>query len=178
MGFFSDVCIVIMENFIPFIIGIAFFVYKTWVNFQAEQNKAKKRNPSAPVAPSPVKQKSNSVYPPSSRQVSTKTPEPFLIEETFDPNNPYEPKYKHLYQREKSASKTSVEKRTKEDRPAQRISIEGYNPEQVSDEVKHNRTIHQKHNHNKKVQEEEASEYHFDMRDAIIKEAILNRPQF
>lgn len=166
-----------MENFIPFIIGIAFFLYKTWVNFQAEQNKAKKRNPSVP--PVQETRKPQAVDKPT-KPVTSKNPDPFLIEEISDPNNPYEPKYKHLYQREKPVPKTIVEKNIKEPTQEQNLYIEGYNPENVAEEVRRNRSIHQKHNHNKKlqVQEDDDGSYHFDMKDAIIKEAILNRPNY
>ena len=171
-----------MENFIPFIIGIAFFVYKTWVNFQAEQDKAKKRTPSTPRVPQASEKKSTSpVQPSSSKQVGGKKPEPFLLEETIDPNNPYEPKYKHLYQKEKSSYKGAAEKKVTEEKQEQNLYNEGYNPEKISDEVKHNRTIHQQHNHNKKLHTQDEPEeaiYHFDMKDAIIKEAILNRPNY
>jgi len=164
-----------MENFIPFLIGIALFIYKTWTNYQKEQEKSRKRNPAKP----PVAKGQNL---PDVRYNKTpasgKKPDPFLLEETLDTNNPYEPRYKHLYQKEAVPEKYQEEKSrefaSKELRPYQ----EGRNPEQVSEEVQTNRKIHQPHKHKKVELHEEEAAFKFDIRDAVIKEAILNRPKF
>jgi hypothetical protein len=62
--------------------------------------------------------------------------------------------------------------------PLQRESL-SRNPEVPAEEVLKNRRIHKSHNHGNlpKAQKEEPP-VQFDMRDAIVKEAILRRPEY
>jgi len=164
-----------MENFIPFLIGIAFYVYKTWANFQKEQDKARKRNPGKR---DPLTSKRPSVPASSTPPVTKKKIEPFLLEEIVNPNNPYEPKYKHLYQKENVKEKISREAKVELVRMEHTTFSEMKSQEELSAETKTNRQVHQLHQHGKTQHQEEEVPYTFDIRDAIIKEAILNRPQF
>ena len=55
------------------------------------------------------------------------------------------------------------------------------NPERPVEEVLRSRSIHQQHQHKLELyQEDEESHPYadFDFKDAIVKEAILNRPQY
>lgn len=177
-----------MKEYIPFLIAIAIAAARMYSNFQKEQEKARKRNPSLPggegapgqPVPPPPARKSPPVPPkPAPPLPKPKMkPEPVLIKETTDPRRPYEPVYTREY-REPVYEKPVVEKYT----PEKRVTphrVELSNPEDISEETSLNRTIHQPHKHRFELltHDDEESAYEFDMRDAVIKEAILNRPQY
>ncbi|WP_207531695.1 hypothetical protein [Desertivirga arenae] len=163
-----------MENFIPFLIGIALFIYKVWSNFSKEQEKARKRNP----AKSGTSEKRSVDSKRRQAAAPANVPQPFLIEEVTDTNNPYEPKYKHLYQREKRNSKEYEPKVNELSNKEMQIAREGYNPEIPAEEIKANRKIHRTHKHGEVSIPEVENPVEFDMRSAVIAEAILNRPKF
>lgn len=165
-----------MENLLPFLLLAAGFIYKIYSNFQEEQKKAQKRNPSQPVAKEPE---------PAERPINRKeeSPErrlpPVLKEDGFDPKHPYEPEYKPIYSGEPVVKKYRAENRYETIRPEVVTTQEYYNPERPAPEVVKSRKIHEPHKHQftPYVEIEERSEYaNFDLRDAIIKSAILNRP--
>lgn len=166
-----------MENLLPFLLLAAGFIYKIYSNFQEEQKKAQKRNPSQPVAKEPE---------PAERPINRKegpSPErrlpPVLNEEVFDPEHPYEPGYKPSYPREPVVERYRAEKKYEDISPEVVATKEYYNPERPAAEVVKSRKIHERHKHRftPYVEIEERSEYaNFDLRDAIIKSAILNRP--
>ncbi|WP_207421264.1 hypothetical protein [Desertivirga brevis] len=167
-----------MENFIPFLIGIALFIYKIWSNFTKEQEKARKRSPGRPVSseakPADHKRGMNTSIP-----TPTKTPQPFLLEEMPNSNDQHEPKYKHIYERERRSGKEHQGKAYESGNHEILLSKEGYNPEEVADEIKTSRKIHKAPKHRQVViQEEEEVPVEFDMKSAVIAEAILNRPKF
>ena len=160
-----------MEQFLPLIIGLALFVYKTYSNYKTEQEKARKRNLSQPR---PQAKEAEAV--PSK---TSEKPKPVLYEETKETPSSYEPRYKNTY-------KEPVVKPVYKEDSYQRMQSEMYSEpepryiEKPAEETEKNRKIHASHKHvNTKVKhEEEHAAYEFDMRDAIIKEAILNRPKF
>lgn len=167
-----------MENFIPFLIGIALFIYKVWSNFQKEQVKARKRNPARPGS-SETKTAEHGRGMRNTVPTPTKNPQPFLLEEITDNSNPYEPKYKHLYERERPGGKEYNDKVNESGNREVLITKEGYNPEQVAEEIRTNRRIHRAHKHQQAPSpEEEDAPVQFDMKSAVIAEAILNRPQY
>ena len=163
-----------MEQYIPLLIGLAIFAFKTYNNFQKEQEKARNRKPANPVRETEINHKSQFC---GDRSVVKNKPEPFLVEEEVNPNNPYEPKYKHLYKEPKTEEKVR-EDAYQRVKPAASVK-EAYS-ETPAEEVISNRIIHKPHLHSKSKTEKVAEEvpYQFDIRDAIIKEAILNRPKF
>jgi hypothetical protein len=164
-----------MENILPFLIGMAALAFKIYTNFRKEQEKARDRNPSAPVSkpdrPNPA--------PVQSVQKHDFKHAPVLVEEAYDPAHPYEPQYKTHY-KEPVIVKTPFEPRYERVRP-ESVNKEKVNPEFASGEVLRNRSIHLPHQHKIQIYREADVEHpyaDFDFRDAVIKEAILNRPQF
>ena len=150
-----------MEQFLPFIIAGGYFAYKIYTNFQKMQEEAKKRNPALPHdgkgaektranGPAP----STMPKPSSSRPVK---PAPFLVQEVDNPKHA-EPTYKSVYEQplhEKRAAKSKASRPVKSEIPT-RIKL--------SDKIIHD-----------DVSEEV---FHFDMRQAVINQAILERPQY
>lgn len=106
-------------------------------------------------------------------------PTPILVEERVDPFNPYEDRYERQYAEPQykpmQAESMNPERTLRVDYGFEERNWE----EEIADEVANNRIIHTPHNH-KKFRVEHAEEkhgFHFDMQNAIIQEAILNRPQ-
>lgn len=160
-----------MENIFPFLIGLAVLAFNIYNNFRKEQDKARKRNPSAPETHHP-----DSDWKPVKKQRTE--PRPELVEEVMDPVYPYEPKYRPVY-KETVPPKITPEPKYETVRYEQ-VTQENKNPELPVAEVKRSRLIHQPHQHQVTLhsEEEEAHPYaDFDFKDAIVKEAILNRPQ-
>ncbi len=161
-----------MENFLPVVIGLILLGFKIYSNFRKEQEKARNRNPSPtevslPEMPAPPVEK-----------LPTK-PQTILVEEVFDPAHPYEPHYKPVY-KEPTVAKPVAEPKYERAKP-ETIVKERINPEIPVEEVLKGQAIHQPHKHQYPLshEEEEGHLYSdFDIRDAVIKEAILNRPQY
>ena len=147
--------------------------YKIYDNFKKEQDKAKKRNPASREAneEKPVavpKQVRREVKP---KPVPATPPEPVFR---------YEPEYKTVYQ-EPLPPKPAKEERPERLKPEVLIRPDSRNPERPSDEVLRSRAIHQPHQHKVELQHEEEERHpyaDFDFKDAIVKEAILNRPKY
>ncbi|WP_256009477.1 hypothetical protein [Desertivirga xinjiangensis] len=162
-----------MEQFLPLIIGLAFFVYKTYSNYKTEQEKTRKRNISQARPQDPEAE------PLPSKAQDTAKPKPFLYDEKRDTPERYEPQYKNPYKEpmvKPALKEESYQRMQSEVYP----EAEPYYREKPAEETIKNRKIHASHKHaNAKVKhEEEHPAYEFDMKDAIIKEAILNRPKF
>ncbi len=159
-----------MEDLLPFVIGLAAFAYKIYSNFKSEQEKARKRDTSMPAEPI------DDLYvpekPAESRKKPVKEPAPFLLEEVVDPARPFEPKYKHIYKEAKVAAPIKEKSSTE-------LSQYGLAVEIPAEEVLQSRKIYERHQHKlERVNHDEELPYEFDMRDAIIKQAILNRPDY
>ena len=89
-----------------------------------------------------------------------------------------EPKYEEVYS-EPVLEKPFKKLADKKDAPHIPNKVELYNPEVPAEEVLRNREIHAPHKHAFVASHEEEVTYsNFDFEDAIIKEAILNRPQY
>ncbi len=145
-----------MENLIYILAPIAYFLYQGYQNYLKEQEKAKKRNLGVP----PHKEVT------SDEEVIS---EPMIVKETEAIE--LKPDYKLTKQEER------IKQRREElvyEKVAPNFSKDYYNPETVSERrlavKKKEKTVVQSVN----MSYEE--DYDFDLRDAIIKEAILNRP--
>ncbi len=187
-----------MKEYLPFLIAFAIAGFRLYSNFQKEQEKARKRNPSRPAGEetgspvAPVKKADTSgpktdipnhipetawqkqPYPkPETR------PKPELVEESYDSRRPYEPVYKREYKEPVYEKQKPVKSVFSEKKIPQRVELT-HNFEDVSDETRKNRSIHQSHRHGSGsiIHEDQEGAYEFDMRDAVIKEAILNRPKY
>lgn len=162
-----------MEEIFPFLVGLAVMAYKIYDNFKKEQDKAKKRNPASPEA----KKEKPVTVPKQGRGEVKPKPVPMEVPE---PVFRYEPEYKTVYREpfpQKPAREEYPERKKREvpSRPASR------NPERPVEEVLHSRSIHQYHQHKVELQQEDEERHpyaDFDFKDAIVKEAILNRPQY
>lgn len=138
-----------METILPFIIAAIVFGYQIYANFKKEQEKAKKRKPSH-------------------------RPQ---VDET-----PYKPLRREILQREPLSEPELIHPKSEK-----HITFEDYSGVLEVEEVKRAKEIHKKHEHAYKRLEpykidagsEETNPYgDFDLRDAVIKSAILNRPRY
>lgn len=139
-----------MENLLPFIIGAIVLAAKAYSNFQKEQEKARKRDPGQKPVGEVVEEVERRPVSRPRREVA----DPFLPEPTAVPSA-YEAYSGALHEVE---------------------------------EVRRTREIHKKHAHSFKRLEPYRAEItkastegfisaeDFDLRDAVIKSAILNRP--
>lgn len=161
-----------MEELLPFLAGLAYMGYKFYTNFQKGQEEARKRDPSKP----------------HSEQAPAEYPFWTQSEETYVPENPapvkpiaekyHEPKYEPTY-KEPMIPRPAREVIAKEKKSKIPHKVELYNPEVPAEEVVKNKAIHAPHKHQFVAsQEEEVLSSDFDFKDAIVKEAILNRPQY
>ena len=161
-----------MENIFPFLAGLAYMAYKFYSNYQKEQEEARKRNPSQP-------------YFDNSGETHTDwvEPDPVFVPEPAESKKAVTDKY-HEPRYEPAYKEPKVEKPVREPLYREPISaiprkVELYNPEVPAEEVVRSREIHHPHKHKFVAsQEEEEFSSDFDFKDAIVKEAILNRPQY
>jgi len=167
-----------MEEYLPFLIMLVIAGYRFYANFQKEQEKARKRNPGkrTPETQPAAKETWERKIEPHAQTSQNHKPE--LVEEVFDPAYPYEPKYRPIYKEPMQAPSVKEEKYSYATAESAK-QAELYNPEVPAPEVLRNRKIHKTHPHGFVPHvEEEETHYDFDMRDAVIKQAILNRPQY
>lgn len=177
---------------LPYLI-IAIVIFRIYMRFrkelkksrQAARSKPSSYNPYQPSQPyKPVKTYQSQTTSVANKPITIHFPkkeEAILIEEVFDPQHPYEPKYKPVYKKEAKVEKYHGEEKYKTMRPQVDKTSELVNPEEASRETKKNRVIHEPHKHRFEAytEVEEYSEYaDFDFRDAVIKSAILNRPDY
>lgn len=188
-------------EYLPFVIGIIIAAYKFYSNFKEEQEKARKRNPSLPASEEEATDTSN----PQKRQVSDTRPslppqrpvvtwqpgpvvpapkpqakpEPVLVRESNNPQHPYEPVYTRDY-REPVYEKPVLPKRSSVEKPVTPQRVELTHFEDISDETAKSRDIHAPHKHGSSLlaRENENGHFEFDMRYAVIQQAILNRPEY
>lgn len=143
-----------MEKIIYILVPIAYFLFQAYNNYIKEQEKAKKRNLSQPVIESDIPQ-----------TIVNDEPVQFDVKEFLKEKFNIETERKEVI---KSQTRSIPEYQTKD----------YYNPEVPSAEVVENRKIHAPHKHKVVLPVLEVLEksYDFNLRDAIIQQAILNRP--
>lgn len=145
-----------MEKIIFALVPIAYFVFQAYNNYKKEQEKAKKRNLSQPK-PIVAQKATQPVRPENKQQFDVKE----FLREKFN----LETERKEVI---KSQTKSIPEYQIKD----------YFNPEVPSVEVVKNIKIHAPHQLEavSLVLEEMEEPYDFNLRDAIIQQAILNRP--
>ncbi|HEY0900210.1 MAG TPA: hypothetical protein VGD90_12815 [Sphingobacteriaceae bacterium] len=166
-----------MEQFLPLVLALLALGFRVYTNFQKEQEKARSRNISKPPTPEP--HFPDSWLPQSEAPKYEQYPE-VEPQEVFIPEKPYEPVYQPL-KAEKPTHELVSEPRYERMRPEHIITTDGRSPETVTEEVRRGRAIHAVHHHKFTPHEEieERSAYaDLDMEDAVIKSAILNRPEW
>lgn len=177
-----------MKEYLPFLIFMVIAIVKFYSNFRKEQEKARQRNPSAPRSEEPSSAKPLPVPVPESIPSAAKpvaewksSPEPVvLVEESKDEVRPYEPVYRREY-KEPVYEPIRAPRPSTPEKPVTPHRVELTHPEELSDETIQGRRIHQPHHHRFQKSEGEGEEekpFDFDLHDAVIKEAILNRPQY
>lgn len=161
-----------MEEMLPFLAGLAYMAYKFYTNFQKGQEEARNRNPSQPYAEEP-----RDSYPEWVEPEPVYVPAPPVAEQQ-EPQKYHEPRYEPAY-REPSVEKQVREPLYREEMSTIPTKIELENPEIPVEEVIRNKALHMPHKHHFVASQEEEIFYSdFDFKDAIVKEAILNRPQY
>lgn len=151
-----------MEKFIYILIPIAFFLYSAYNNYVKEQQKAKARIPQQPLT--------NSTESVPDDFVGGEIRKDFT-EGHFQSTDFLEDKKKELQMR-----RDEVKNKQKEAKDAVN---DYYNPEEPSDEVIKGREIHVQHQHGFKFPKEEDEEKRiFNLKEAVIQQAILNRPDY
>jgi hypothetical protein len=155
-----------MENILPFLAALAYMAYKVYENYQKGQEEARTRNPSQPF-----EERSEEAYS-EWRDEQTYIPEKSILDkEPHAPEKYHEPRYEPMLPTREPVKKE----------PGVKIPrvVELYNPEEPAEEVIRGREIHAPHKHKFVASEREEEKYaDFDIEDAVIKEAILNRPQY
>ena len=139
-----------METVVIILGFVLYFGYKVYKNFKAEMDKAKTR-----------------------LEQQKKTNSKANLEEDalkqFDARE-------HL---ESIKDEAKQRRNVLEALKSKKVPLDYYNPEIASEEVVANRLIHEPHQHGLiKLETEEKSEFHFDLRQAIIQQAILERPKY
>lgn len=149
-----------MGEYLPFLFAIAYVIYGFYNNLKKAQEEAKKRDPAKPWdgGQAPEKPKSQRPKDVLSRpaQPAYVESEPILVKEVYNPES-YEPKYESVYQQPAYAEYV---------KPKPGVKKKSAIPTSV--------TISDRINHLDGAGEV----YDFDMRDAVIKKAILDRPQY
>lgn len=156
-----------MENILPFLAALAYMAYKVYENYQKGQEEARTRNPSQPYS-----QGTEEAYPEWKEEDILISAKSILDKEEPPAEKYHEPKYERM-----------IEKPYREPLAKETVKIpakvELYNPEEPAEEVLRGREIHAPHKHRFVASQQEADVYsEFDVQDAVIKEAILNRPQY
>ncbi|HEY0667807.1 MAG TPA: hypothetical protein VGD22_06500 [Sphingobacteriaceae bacterium] len=165
-----------MEQYFPVIIAVAVLIYRVYTNFLKEQEKARKRNPAE--RPPDMYQEEPPVNRPFEYEYQ---PEPELIEETYSPERPYEPVYKHI--KPEALVRESYKEEKYDPMTTESVVINKYKEDRAR-EVKLGRAIHAPHKHGVKADEQDLEQEgpsayaDFDLHDAVIKSAILNRPEY
>ena len=168
----------IMEELLPLIGAFAALAFKVYSNFKKEQEKAKQRNFSRPEAPKAPQ--TDTWFPSTVDEPEVQRPYADFEQEVFNPQKPYEPAYPSS-KAESIEREVVLEPRYERMRPEHVTTTDGKSPERPAEEVLRNRAIHLPHRHKFTPHEEESerSAYaDFDMEDAVIKAAILNRPEW
>ncbi|WP_374163455.1 hypothetical protein [Arcticibacter sp. MXS-1] len=183
-----------MQEYLPFIIGLGLVMLQFYNNFRKEQEKARNRNPTLPAGggasgSESVKGKNVAVPPSKPMVLQERGPvavpaqrnesERALVQEYYDPQRPYEPVYERNY-REPLYKSPETKERVVSERKVTPQRVEVTHLEDWSDETLKGRAIHSRHVHGARKQgsEDEGTDADFDMEQAIISQAILNRPEY
>lgn len=156
-----------METILPIIIAIAIFAFQAYSNYQKEQEKAKKRNPGQPRIPD-----ASGEYP-FNEHPSMDEPS---IPDYWEERTP-----KHVPQAGAQTLKRQQQIPVKQQIPVQQ-AFDEYSGVVDVEEVRRARKARQREviPHRLVAAEEEdaglAGNQEFDLRDAVIKSAILERP--
>lgn len=166
-----------MDALIPILFAIAYFIFQAYTGYQEEQKKAARRNIGKP---------NPEVYKPEPAATKPSYDQPSYEKPVFESpyiEKPYvqtyqEPVYESAYREEKyvpterpvnlleeyrrlaSADEDVLIRRSREARKAKRSGIKRLETERLEIESA----------------EREANRFHFDMRQAVIMKAILDRP--
>ncbi|MBU1374172.1 MAG: hypothetical protein KJ712_11100 [Bacteroidetes bacterium] len=151
-----------MEKFFYILIPIAFFLYNAYNNYIKEQQKSRSRSLKQP------EQNSSEVFPDDF--VGGKIKKDYT-EGHFQSTSFLDDKKKELQMRREEVRKKQ--------KAAKEAVNDFYNLEEPVEEVLKGREIHAKHHHEFKFpeQEQEAKRI-FDLREAVIQQAIINRPDY
>lgn len=152
-----------MGTFIFILIPILYFFYQAYLNFKKEQEKAENRKQKSFV---PVSENIN-------RQEYSRDANDEKIEESpFSSRDFY--KNKRLVELSNQAE-IRAQRRT----ATKNEATDYYNPEVPTEEVLEGRKLHALHPHQFEFPHgEKGAEVEFNLREAIIQQAILNRPQY
>lgn len=149
-----------MGEYLPFLFAIAYVIYGFYNNLKKAQEEAKKRNPSRPWDADQQEGKRetprNKPVPQMPAPPVYAEPEPILVKEVYQPER-WEPKYEPVYQ------EPAYQEYVKPKAPARKKKSVIPTNVSISDRIN---------------PEEGSPAYQFDMRDAVIKKAILDRPQY
>jgi hypothetical protein len=166
----DNLYIYFMENYLPFLIAIGIFVYKTYTNFQAEQEKARKRAQNQPPAP---------VQPRGQKPTATKKPTPASewADWPWSANTPA-PQSRPVDPYPSFPKNTPIPAQTSHTPTA----YEAYSGQWEEDEVTRVRKAKEKRRAEaaqtaKRIEVEEYEpQFGFNLREAVIQSAILERP--
>ena len=165
-----------MEEILPFLAGLAYMAYKVFDNYQKGQKEARERNPSQPY-----QQEAKETYSEWIEPEEIYVPEPVKVEEPVAERY-REPKYVPSYKepivekpvREhilKESGRSGIPQKVELQDPGMPV-VEVVRKKAADSPLKYQFVASQE-------EEEFYSDYSdFDFKDAIIKEAILNRPQY
>lgn len=182
-----------MENFVILILGVIFFIFRTYMNYKKEQEEASARNPSVP--------RQTTSSPSGEKVLPTTLGVPKWLEEFLPPQQPVqrakpiqqirpvERRSEAVLVTEASSHRGSIAyepvKYTPTELPADLLSEYRNLPDKKEiEELKKSVAIHKAHNHQFKrldpfVLAEKVEEIDvpaFNLREAIIMNAILERP--
>jgi len=145
-----------VEKIIYALIPIAYFIFQAYNNYKKEQEKAKKRNLSQPYSV---------VQPEAAKPEVIQNKQQFDVKEFLKEKFNLETERKEVI---KTQTRSIPEYQTKD----------YYNPEVPSEEVVQNRKVHAPHQHKAvlPILEELENPFVFNLKEAIIQQAILNRP--
>lgn len=193
-----------MDNIIIVLLGIAFFVFKVYSNFKEEQEKAKKRNPSArPAATEETREET--IARPTPKKEDPEIHLPKWLEDLFVPEKetprPTPQRTLPLPAPVPTASDLNLPPKKKghgsidyepvryeiSEKPADLLKeYRSLADTQHIEELKRSRAIHKTHSHQfarlepfvleKEGAYEETTYPTFNLREAIIQQAILERP--
>lgn len=181
-----------MDALIPILLTIGFFIFQAYVGYKKEQEKAAKRNPGRPStmpAPSKTEQPKKRdwleelLQPQPQREKPIYQPEKMLVEPVKQVEKPYEQKYVEPHYE----TFYKPEKYVPTEKPASLLaeyrSLSTYDEDEVLKKARKLRNdkrsaikrLETKALHEQDI-EREKNLIHFDLKEAIIINAILERP--
>ena len=159
-----------MEKIIFILLPIAYFLYNAYLNFKKEQEKAAKRAAQQPQYVVPNQE---------IIQKEIKTTPKYYQDPIRQENKDYESDITQ-YLKEKKSERDNINKAAKDINKNNKAAVkDNYNPEVPSEEVNTNRAIHLEHHHEFEFPTNLKEEFmDFDLRKAVIYDAILKRPNY